>query len=150
MVLPTLANRSQPTEQTPLLRSPPNRPSHTTENDSAISDDTIRAIGDSVQGPLEPPKFPVLGKRRSYSHSHWLAPDEDSNAIPEVQNPPQFQENGLLAGLSRAKFRLVYGGILLGYFVCCQYAVWPNDFPSMHCASSVYLTRYRLQCLTPL
>jgi hypothetical protein len=117
MVLPKLANGSQPSEQTPLLSSASNGRARSPENGSATGDDNVHAIGDSIQGPLEPPIFPELGKPRSYSHSHWLAPDEDSNTIPELGNPPHFQENGLLAGLSKARFRLVYGGILLGYFV---------------------------------
>jgi hypothetical protein len=117
MSYPNLSNGSQPSERTPLLPPQSNGATSSSENEAPVSDEEIHTIADAVQGPLEPPLFQGRGKRRSYSHSHWLAPDEDSNAIPDQESPPQFQENGLLVGLSRTKFRLVYGGILLGYFV---------------------------------
>ncbi|KAF2688245.1 MFS general substrate transporter [Lentithecium fluviatile CBS 122367] len=103
----------QPSERTPLLR--PSSDSH--GNDSAIHDDDLHVAEIAGQGALEVPRFPGLGKRRSYSHSHWLAPDEDSNARPEPEDPGEFGEDGLLAGVTRAQFRFVFGGILLGYFI---------------------------------
>lgn len=67
------------------------------------------------QGALAPP-FPALGKQRSYSSSHWLAPEQESG--PEGPDEPGvFGEDGLLAGLSRTKFRCIIGGVFMGYFV---------------------------------
>ena len=105
-------NRKRPSEHTPLLRNIPPEP-----EDSAIDDAEIQGAEISGEGALEPGTFPELGKRRSYSHSHWLAPDEDSNARPEPEIPSKFQDNGLLDGISQTKFRLIFGGILLGHFV---------------------------------
>jgi hypothetical protein len=97
MVSPDLMGHNGPTERSPLL--------------SGRSGRLAEPSNDAF------PSFPERGKTRSYSHSHWLAPDEDSSSRPEPEAPAQFQENGLLSGISRTKFRLIYGGILLGYFV---------------------------------
>lgn len=106
--MPTQSIGRRPAERTPLLRSITER----TENEAAIEEWEGHA-----EGALDPGVFPELGKRRSYSHSHWLAPDDDSNVRPEPEEYAQFEANGLLWGLSRTKFWLIYGGILLGYFV---------------------------------
>jgi hypothetical protein len=98
-------------ERTPLLRpQSSDRPS-----ESAVYEDDIQ---DAVvaQDALAAPQFPALGKQRSYSSSHWLAPDQE---IPPEQpdGPGVFGEDGLLAGLSRTKFRCIIGGVFAGYFV---------------------------------
>ncbi|KAF2747843.1 MFS general substrate transporter [Sporormia fimetaria CBS 119925] len=104
MVNPKSSKDDQPSERTPLLHS------------RSSEENGKPAIRHASEGTLEPHLSPGLAK--TFSHSHWLAPDEDPNVIPApVGFQPQFQENGLLAGLSRTRFRFVLGGILLGYFV---------------------------------
>ena len=103
----------QSSERTPLLRPHSNGQG----NGSAIQDDDIQAAEVVGQGALEAPQYTGLGKTRSYSHSHWLAPDEDAATRPEPDNPNEFGEDGLLAGVTRTQFRFVFGGILGGYFV---------------------------------
>ncbi|KAF2188204.1 MFS general substrate transporter [Zopfia rhizophila CBS 207.26] len=109
-------NGHQPSERTSLLRSSSSRSSDRTGNESAIEEDDIQAVESVGVGALEPTHLPELGKRRSYSHSHWLAPDEDAGGTEEPENINEFQEDGLLGGVSRTRFRLIFGGILLGYF----------------------------------
>lgn len=98
-------------ERTPLLRpQASDRP-----NESAIFEDDIQDA-EVAQGALTAPQFPALGKQRSYSSSHWLAPDQEVS--PEQPDEPGvFGPDGLLAGLSRTKFRCIIGGVFAGYFV---------------------------------
>ncbi|KAF2788733.1 MFS general substrate transporter [Melanomma pulvis-pyrius CBS 109.77] len=98
-------NAHRSSERTPLLRAASDQ-LHPA-NESAI-DESIPAIEVAGQGALEPGQFPELRERRSYSHSHWLAPDEDANGRPEPEDAAQFQENGLLSGISRTKFRCIF------------------------------------------
>lgn len=114
MASSTRANGSHSTERTPLLRP---TSAERRQNESAVAEDDVHATDAVGQGALQVPQFPDLGKRRSYSHSHWLAPDEDAAGLPEPEEPAQFQDNGLLSGISRTKFRCIFGGIVLGYFV---------------------------------
>jgi hypothetical protein len=107
----------QPSERTPLLRSITERTEQSQEHETSVLEGDVRAIEEVGQGALEPGIFPELGKQRSYSHSHWLAPDEDASGRPEAETTAQFEENGLLSGLSRTRFWFIFGGILLGYFV---------------------------------
>ena len=107
------SSHHQASERTPLLRPKSSDRHH---HKSAIHEDDIQAAEVVGEGALEAPRF-GLGKTRSYSHSHWLAPDEDSAARPEPDDPHEFGEDGLLAGITRTKFRFIFGGILLGYFV---------------------------------
>ncbi|PSN61848.1 MFS general substrate transporter [Corynespora cassiicola Philippines] len=114
MASSTRANGSHSTERTPLLRP---TSAERRQNESAVAEDDVHATDAVGQGALQVPQFPDLGKRRSYSHSHWLAPDEDAAGLPEPEEPAQFQDNGLLSGISRTKFRCIFGGIVLGYFI---------------------------------
>ncbi|KAF2248799.1 MFS general substrate transporter [Trematosphaeria pertusa] len=104
----------EPSERTPLLRSVSD--GHH-PNETAIDDDGVQTAEVAGAAPLEAPRYPELGKRRSYSHSHWLAPEDDCNEWPEPESPGEFGDDGLLAGLTRTKFRFIFGGILLGYFI---------------------------------
>lgn len=117
MTSPTHTNGLGPSERTPLLSY--NGPGDYAGNDSAVQldEDDIQATKVAGQGYLEPGQFPDLGERRSYSHSHRLAPDEDTTTRSEPEDVAQFQGNGLISGVSRMKFRCIFGGILLGYFV---------------------------------
>jgi hypothetical protein len=110
-------NGGRPDERTPLLRSNSGNATGQSENEHAIEDYDIQAIAEVGQGALQPGEFPELGKRRSYSHSHWLAPDDDANVRDEPDLRVKFEENGLLSGISKTQFRFIFGGILLGYFV---------------------------------
>jgi hypothetical protein len=69
------------------------------------------------QGEGGPPAFPEVRKSRSrsYSHGQLVVPDNEDEAIDERLT--NFQENGLLEGVSKWKFRCVFGGIVMGYFV---------------------------------
>lgn len=100
-------------ERTPLLRNTSNKAGH----GLVIQDEDIEEAEVAGQGSLGPSQFPELGRRRSYSHSHWLAPDEDVAALAEPEDPGEFGADGLLTGVTRTQFRFVFGGILLGYFV---------------------------------
>ena len=96
-------------EQTPLLRpTSPERPSQQSQ-DELLS-------------------FPGLAKRPSYTNSHWLAPAEDASGTSRDEAPAQFQENGLLSGVSRTRFRFIYAGILLGYFVSDLVSTYPGMY----------------------
>jgi hypothetical protein len=103
----------QSSERTPLLRNT----SDTRGNGSAIQDDDIQAAEVAGQGALGAPQFPEIGKIRSHSQNHGLAPDEDAASRPEPEDPGEFGDDGLLAGVTRTRFRFVFGGILGGYFV---------------------------------
>ncbi|KAF2009951.1 MFS general substrate transporter [Aaosphaeria arxii CBS 175.79] len=105
-------NGSQPSERTPLLHPDPEL-----LDGSAIEENAIQTVESHSQGALQPGVFPDGGRTRSYSHSHWLAPDEDASGRPEPEFVAEFGENGLIANLSRTKFRFIFGGILLGYLV---------------------------------
>lgn len=62
--------------------------------------------------------FPELGKSRSrsYSHGQLVVPD-DEGARTRDGDLVRFKENGLLEGVSKWRFRCVFGGIVLSYFV---------------------------------
>lgn len=97
-------------ERTPLLRG-----SSIQQNGSAVYEDDIQEA-EVVPGALAPPQLPALSKQRSYSSSHWLAPDQEPPST-EPDEPGLFGEDGLLAGLSRTKFRCIIGGVFMSYFV---------------------------------
>lgn len=101
-------------ERTPLLR----RITERNEDGSPIEDAQTLAAEVAQQGEGGAPVFPELSKSRSrsYSHGQLVVPD-DEGVRPDVSHLVQFQENGLLEGVSKWRFRCVFGGILMGYFV---------------------------------
>lgn len=101
-------------ERTPLLR----RITERNEDGSPIEDANVLAAEVAQQGEGGAPTFPDLGKSRSrrYSHGQLVVPD-DERPRPEDAHLVKFQENGLIEGVSKWKFRFVFGGILMGYFV---------------------------------
>jgi hypothetical protein len=111
---------SPASERTPLLRSA----SQQHQNGSVVNDDEVTAAEVAQQGEGDTPQFPELGRSRSrsYSHGQLVVPDNDP-ARAEPENLVKFQKNGKLEGVGVWKFRCVFGGILLGYFVsiafCC-------------------------------
>jgi hypothetical protein len=101
-------------ERTPLLR----RITERNEDASAIEDADVLAAEVAQQGEGGAPAFPELGKTRSrsYSHGQLVVPDDDG-ARSEHEHLVSFQENGLIEGVSKWRFRCVFGGIVMGYFV---------------------------------
>jgi hypothetical protein len=96
-------------ERTPLLRS--------SGNGSAVTEDEITAAEVVQQGEGGAPQFPEPGKSKSHSHGQLAGPGDGSASKPATENLVNFQENGKLEGVGVWKFRFVFGGILLGYFV---------------------------------
>jgi hypothetical protein len=87
-------------ERTPLLR----RITERNEDVSGFEDADVLATEVAQQSEG--------GQKRRNSQGQWVSVDEASNG-----NLTNFQENGLLEGVSKWKFRCVFGGILMGYFV---------------------------------
>jgi hypothetical protein len=108
-----LMNNNRQTERTPLLQ--PTFEDH--ENEATIQGDDIQVAEVIGQGALEAPQFPDGGKGKIQSHSHHLTPDASPAAQPKPDDTGAFGQDGLLAGVTRKQFRLIFGGILLGYFV---------------------------------
>jgi hypothetical protein len=111
-------------ERTPLLR----RITERNEEGSPIEDAHVLAAEVAQQGQGGAPAFPEVRKSRSqgYSRGRSVVLD-DEGARSQDEHLVKFQENGLIEGVSRAKFRLIFGGILMGYFVSCAY------FPFARC-----------------
>jgi hypothetical protein len=101
-------------ERTPLLR----RITERNEDVSPVEDADILAAEVAQQGEGGAPTFPELRKSRSrsYSHGQLVVPD-DEGASADPERLVKFQDNGLIEGVSKWKFRFVFGGILMGYFV---------------------------------
>ncbi|KAH7068925.1 major facilitator superfamily domain-containing protein [Paraphoma chrysanthemicola] len=101
-------------ERTPLLR----RITERNEDVSPIEDADVLAAEVAQQGEGGAPTFPELGKTRSrsYSHGQLVVPDDDG-AQSDHEHLVSFQENGLIEGVSKWRFRCVFGGIVMGYFI---------------------------------
>lgn len=99
-----------PSEQTPLLRSLSGQP----RGNSTVIEDAITAAGVSEQGEGGPLQIPECAKSRVDSRGQLVVPDGER---AESQDLIAFQANGKLNGVSDLRFRCVFGGILLGYFV---------------------------------
>jgi len=115
-------------ERTPLLRPTPSNQQY----ESAVYEDDIQDAQVAGEGVLSGPQFPALGKQRSYSSSHWLAPEQDPDSNPQPNDAAQFGEDGLLSGLERTRFRCIIGGVFMGYFVSffsivAPYVLQSND-----------------------
>lgn len=99
-------------EESPLLNS---STSNTYGTDEAVVENGNLQAQEPGGPGLESGHPPDLSKLRSYTHSHWLAPDEDQGTTAESETPAEGEI--LLGGVSKTKFRLIFGGILVGYFV---------------------------------
>jgi hypothetical protein len=112
-------------ERTPLLR----RITERNEDASPIEDADVLAAEVAQQGEGGAPAFPELRKSRSrsYSHGQLVVPD-DEGASADPERLVKFQENGLIEGVSKWRFRFVFGGILMGYFV----SLFLNSIPNLH------------------
>jgi MFS family permease len=100
-------------ERTPLLR----RITERNEDVSPPEDANKLAAEVAQQGEGGAPAFPELRKSRSRSCSHGQLVVPDDDGASAEQRLIRFQENGLLEGVSVWKFRCIFGGILMGYFV---------------------------------
>jgi hypothetical protein len=119
--MPSFARENgQPSEHSPLLGSESNHHQH----GSAITRDEVAAAEVAEQGEGGAPQFPELGKSRSYSHGQLVTPENDLRNGPDSDSLVKFKENGKLQGVSEWKFRCVFGGILLGYFVSLNHVRW--------------------------
>lgn len=87
-----------PSERTPLLASPGLRQ----EDPVPIQEEDVLAAQEVGEGGQEVSQFPELGKSISRAEAEHLV---------------KFQKNGLLEGVPTWRFRCVFGGILMGYFV---------------------------------
>jgi len=103
---------SSPSERTPLLRAS----SQNNENGS-INASQVRAAEVAQQGEGAAPQFPETVKRKSFPNGQAVVPNEDAATTQEEQKLVRFQKNGKLEGVGVWKFRCVFGGIVLGYFV---------------------------------
>ncbi|KAJ4366081.1 hypothetical protein N0V95_000308 [Ascochyta clinopodiicola] len=84
-------------ERTPLLAQPLRQ-----ADPIPIQDEDVLAAQELGEGGQEVPQFPELGKTISRTEAEHLV---------------KFQKNGLLEGVPTWRFRCVFGGILMGYFV---------------------------------
>jgi hypothetical protein len=69
---------------------------------STVSDEDVQAAQELGEGGLEVPRFPELSKTTSSAEAEYLV---------------RFQKNGLLEGVPAWRFRCIFGGIVMGYFV---------------------------------
>ncbi|KAF2829176.1 MFS general substrate transporter [Ophiobolus disseminans] len=101
-------------ERTPLLR----RITERNEDSSPIEDAETLAAEVAQQSAVGAPVFPEMRKSRSrgYSHGQLVVPDDEGSRA-DNEHLVAFQENGLLEGVSKWRFRFVFGGILMGYFI---------------------------------
>ena len=99
-------------EESPLLNS---FISSTYGTDEAVIENGNHQAQEPGGPRLESGHPPDLSNIRSYTHSHWLAPDEDQGTTAESETPTEGEI--LLGGVSKTKFRFIFGGILVGYFV---------------------------------
>jgi hypothetical protein len=102
-------------ERTPLLRS--NSANHRDRSHS-ITEDAITTAEVAQQGEGAAPQFPTSGESRCALHAQSVDVNDDEPTIAHAtKSLVKFQKNGKLEGVGVWKFRLVFGGILLGYFV---------------------------------
>jgi hypothetical protein len=132
---------SPASERTPLLRSTPQR----RQNGSVIAGDEVTAAEVAQQGEGAAPQFPGLGSRASDSRDESIASRSHSATRQETEDLVKFEENGKLQGVGVWRFRCVFGGILLGYFVRT------SDDPLQalfYCRFANCTLLHRLPCLT--
>ncbi|KAF2813177.1 MFS general substrate transporter [Mytilinidion resinicola] len=102
-------------ERTPLLL-PTTSGGGLEEHEEAVLEDGEIEAAAEIGGPgFQPGHAPDLSKIRSYSHSHWLAPDEDTGSAVEPEGTTK--QSPFLGGVSKARFWLIFIGILFAYFI---------------------------------
>ncbi|EUC50705.1 hypothetical protein COCMIDRAFT_80984 [Bipolaris oryzae ATCC 44560] len=100
-------------ERTPLLRSVSQRQQNATD----IARDEVTAAEVAQQGQGAAPQFPVVENDQSNSHGDAIASVSHSAAGQETEELAKFEQDGKLQGVGVWRFRCVFGGILLGYFI---------------------------------
>ena len=102
-------------ERTPLLRS--DSANHR-DDSHPITDNAITTAEVAEQGEGAAPQFLASEDRTNSLPAPSLKPNVDGPDIThEAESLVAFQRDGKLEGVGVWKFRLVFGGILLGYFV---------------------------------
>ncbi|CAN9192530.1 unnamed protein product [Alternaria sp. RS040] len=102
-------------ERTPLLRS--DSANHR-DDSHLITDNAITIAEVAEQGEGAAPQFPASENRKNSLRAPSLKPNVDGPDIAhEAESLVKFQKDGKLEGVGVWKFRLVFGGILLGYFI---------------------------------
>ena len=91
---------TRPSETTPLLA--PASPHLRQEDPVPIQEEDVAASQQTGVGGQDVAQFPDLGKSISRTEAEHLV---------------KFQKNGLLEGVPAWRFRCVFGGIVMGYFV---------------------------------
>ena len=97
---PAVTADTRPSETTPLLVPAP--PDLRQEDPVPIQEEDVAASQQTGVGGQDVAQFPDLGKSISRTEAEHLV---------------KFQKNGLLEGVPAWRFRCVFGGILMGYFV---------------------------------
>ena len=97
---PAVTADTRPSETTPLLAPAP--PDLRQEDPVPIQEEDVAASQQTGVGSQDVAQFPDLGKSISRTEAEHLV---------------KFQKNGLLEGVPAWRFRCVFGGILMGYFV---------------------------------
>ncbi|KAI5378784.1 hypothetical protein J4E82_002234 [Alternaria postmessia] len=106
---------SSASERTPLLRS--DSANHR-DDSHLITDNAITTAEVAEQGEGAAPQFPASETRKNSLRAPSLKPNDDGPDIAhEAESLVKFQKDGKLEGVGVWKFRLVFGGILLGYFI---------------------------------
>ncbi|KAJ6191858.1 major facilitator superfamily domain-containing protein [Bipolaris maydis] len=100
-------------ERTPLLRSVSQRQ----QNAIDIAGDEVTAAEVAQQGQGAAPQFPAVGNDQSNSHGQSFASVSHSATGQETEELAKFEQDGKLQGVGVWRFRCVFGGILLGYFI---------------------------------
>jgi hypothetical protein len=106
-----------------------------------MEDADVLAAEVAQQGQVGAPAFPELRKsrNRSYSQGQLVVPNDEGTG-PEDERLVKFQDNGLLEGVSKWKFRCVFGGILMGYFV----SLYPLPSRDLDLQTELYIENYLL------
>jgi hypothetical protein len=99
--MPSSACVAGPSETGPSERTPLLEPA-TSQHQGAINNEDVQAAQEVGEGGLEVPQFPELNKTISSA---------------EAEHVVRFQKNGLLEGVPTWRFRCIFGGIVMGYFV---------------------------------
>ena len=106
-------------------------------DDGEVMDPNLLAAEVAQQGEGGAPQFPELGKSRSYSHGQLVTPEFGARGGEEFV--VKFQENGLVEGVGKVRFRFVFGGILMGYFVSSIHAIQYVPFTGMAWSRDIYI-----------
>jgi hypothetical protein len=106
--------QSSASERTPLLRSPP---ANHQDQSRLITEDAVTNAEVAQQGEGAAPQFPISETANSGSVAQSVDPGDAPTIADATESLVRFQKNGKLEGVGEWRFRFVFGGILLGYFV---------------------------------